>query len=162
MTAKPPLQVLDLVNSYGLNYSPCYLCFLPFSTLLLGENLLSHKNVIFKKVIFDSFIDGAFWHFFVESILGQRFEVSDPPCNSFQGVTAMKNKENLGLNAWLLQNMYLNMSAWKLGWMVQFKGKKCSQTTLEIHSFTEAFPQCLPTIPVGFNLLLRSLKKQLL
>lgn len=123
MTAKPPLQVLDLVNSYGLNYSPCYLCFLPFSTLLLGENLLSHKNVIFKKVIFDSFIDGAFWHFFVESTLGQRFEVSDPPCNSFQGVTAMKNKENLGLNAWLLQNMYLNMSAWKLGWMVQFKGK---------------------------------------
>lgn len=35
-------------------------------------------------------------HFFVESIHGQRFKVSDPPCNSFQGVTAVKNKENLG------------------------------------------------------------------
>lgn len=35
--------------------------------------------------------------------------------------------------------------------MVQFKGEKCSQTTLGVHSFTEAHPQCLPTIPVGFN-----------
>lgn len=60
MTAEPPLQVLDLVDSYGLSDSPCYVCFLPFSPLMLRESLFSHKNVIKKKeVIFDSFIDGA-------------------------------------------------------------------------------------------------------
>lgn len=46
MTAEPPLQGgKDLVNSYGLSDSPCYVCFLSFS-FLLRESLLSHRNII--------------------------------------------------------------------------------------------------------------------
>lgn len=74
---EPPIQVLDLVNSYGLSDSPCYLSFLPFSPLLLRESLFSHENVtLLKKFIFDSIIDGVLC-FSSDIFLGKALTVRD-------------------------------------------------------------------------------------